>query len=387
MGKSISKALLWIVVFLLFILFSLPFNNKTFAHPGNTDSSGCHTCRTNCPSWDLYYGEYHCHEPKYYSTPYSTPYVPPPSCPLFSYYDSLSESCKCYSGYIASGGKCISEDQWCQDKYGFNSEYDILSDTCECSSGYVFDSGTNSCISGNQACWNKYGYNSTYQSWDKTCVCGYGYVFNKEGTSCISQDDWCQEEFGYGSEYDTLKDNCVCSSGYEFDGDECVIDIPVYKPAPHIIQSLPTTIPTATPIPQKKQAVPTSKPTLTPEPNKEYSYPYKLKAELKLNDRGEEVKILQSALATDKEVYPEGLISGFFGQATEKAVNRFQRKQGLDETGSINSETMVKFNIVYGEKIAFPEVTPFEVDNRSGGQKIWDFIKGFLWKFQQKGGR
>ena len=32
-----------------------------FAHPGRTDSSGCHTCRTNCASWGLSSGEYHCH--------------------------------------------------------------------------------------------------------------------------------------------------------------------------------------------------------------------------------------------------------------------------------------------------------------------------------------
>ena len=31
------------------------------AHPGRTDSSGCHTCKTNCPKWGLEYGEYHCH--------------------------------------------------------------------------------------------------------------------------------------------------------------------------------------------------------------------------------------------------------------------------------------------------------------------------------------
>lgn len=31
------------------------------AHPGNTDSSGCHTCRTNCANWGLATGQYHCH--------------------------------------------------------------------------------------------------------------------------------------------------------------------------------------------------------------------------------------------------------------------------------------------------------------------------------------
>jgi hypothetical protein len=31
------------------------------AHPGRTDGSGGHTCRTNCESWGLGYGEYHYH--------------------------------------------------------------------------------------------------------------------------------------------------------------------------------------------------------------------------------------------------------------------------------------------------------------------------------------
>ena len=34
----------------------------TVAHPGNTDSSGGHTCRTNCDDWGLNYGEYHYHD-------------------------------------------------------------------------------------------------------------------------------------------------------------------------------------------------------------------------------------------------------------------------------------------------------------------------------------
>jgi hypothetical protein len=36
--------------------------NTTYAHPGNTDSSGGHTCRTNCGNWGLNYGEYHYHD-------------------------------------------------------------------------------------------------------------------------------------------------------------------------------------------------------------------------------------------------------------------------------------------------------------------------------------
>lgn len=50
-------------LFLLLALVFIPIS-FAFAHPGNTDSSGCHTCRTNCSSWGLSTGEYHCHNAK-----------------------------------------------------------------------------------------------------------------------------------------------------------------------------------------------------------------------------------------------------------------------------------------------------------------------------------
>src|SRR5918992_1192280 len=53
---------------ILLIIFSLSFLGTFFlapaplhAHPGRTDSSGGHTCRTNCASWGLSSGEYHYH--------------------------------------------------------------------------------------------------------------------------------------------------------------------------------------------------------------------------------------------------------------------------------------------------------------------------------------
>lgn len=46
------------------VFLSLFLINPVFAHPGRTDSSGCHTCRTNCSSWGLGTGEYHCHNAK-----------------------------------------------------------------------------------------------------------------------------------------------------------------------------------------------------------------------------------------------------------------------------------------------------------------------------------
>lgn len=37
---------------------------SVYAHPGNTDGNGCHTCRTNCTErWGIPYGFYHRHYP------------------------------------------------------------------------------------------------------------------------------------------------------------------------------------------------------------------------------------------------------------------------------------------------------------------------------------
>jgi LPXTG-motif cell wall-anchored protein len=53
-----------VIYFFILILSFLAVSNFANAHPGRTDSSGCHTCRTNCPDWGLNYGEYHCHNAK-----------------------------------------------------------------------------------------------------------------------------------------------------------------------------------------------------------------------------------------------------------------------------------------------------------------------------------
>lgn len=51
-------------IIILFLALTLFTPNFTLAHPGRTDSSGCHTCRTNCSNWGLSSGEYHCHRAK-----------------------------------------------------------------------------------------------------------------------------------------------------------------------------------------------------------------------------------------------------------------------------------------------------------------------------------
>jgi len=44
---------------------------------------------------------------------------------------------------------------------------------------------------------------------------------------------------------------------------------------------------------------------------------------------GDDIKALQEILAKDQTIYPEGIISGYFGEATERALGRFQEKEGI----------------------------------------------------------
>lgn len=54
----------WLISCIVFIFAFATLGQVASAHPGRTDSSGCHTCRTNCPNWGLSTGEYHCHRAK-----------------------------------------------------------------------------------------------------------------------------------------------------------------------------------------------------------------------------------------------------------------------------------------------------------------------------------
>ncbi|MBI5732751.1 peptidoglycan-binding protein [Candidatus Jorgensenbacteria bacterium] len=70
----------------------------------------------------------------------------------------------------------------------------------------------------------------------------------------------------------------------------------------------------------------------------------KLIAFLREGSKGDSVKTLQAILSLDSEIYPEGLITGFYGKATAKAVKRFQKKHDLDQVGLIGPNTLEKLN-------------------------------------------
>ena len=59
---------------------------------------------------------------------------------------------------------------------------------------------------------------------------------------------------------------------------------------------------------------------------------------------GDQVKVLQALLAADPSIYPEGKITGFYGQLTASAVKKYQQKHGLPQVGVVGPKTLQKLN-------------------------------------------
>lgn len=70
----------------------------------------------------------------------------------------------------------------------------------------------------------------------------------------------------------------------------------------------------------------------------------KLLRQLKRGMSGDDVALLQEILATDPDVYPEALITGYFGKLTEKAVKKFQKIAGIEQVGVVGPKTLAKLN-------------------------------------------
>ncbi len=72
------------------------------------------------------------------------------------------------------------------------------------------------------------------------------------------------------------------------------------------------------------------------------SAPPPVGGELKFGMRSDEVTGLQKMLAADPSVYPEGLVTGYFGPYTLAGVKHFQSLHGLPPTGVVSTLTRAK---------------------------------------------
>ena len=74
-----------------------------------------------------------------------------------------------------------------------------------------------------------------------------------------------------------------------------------------------------------------------------FQYP-PLERALERGMTGEDVRYLQEFLKEDPTIYPEGLVTGFFGPLTEAAIIRFQERNGLVPNGIFDFQTREKIN-------------------------------------------
>lgn len=129
---------------------------------------------------------------------------------------------------------------------------------------------------------------------------------------------------------------------------------PTPTPAP-----TPTTPPSATPTPSS------TTPSASPSSVAQVVSPV-FNTALKYGITSDEVKRLQELFAADPEIYPEGIISGWFGQLTRKAVQKFQCKYDIvcsgDEAttgyGSLGPKTRAKIQEVFSGQAPATPATP-----------------------------
>ncbi len=128
-------------------------------------------------------------------------------------------------------------------------------------------------------------------------------------------------------------------------GGSASVATPTPTPAP-----TPTTSPSATPTPTPSSTTPSASPSSVAQVVSPV-----FNTALKYGITSDEVKRLQELFAADPEIYPEGIISGWFGQLTRKAVQKFQCKYDIvcsgDEAttgyGSLGPKTRAKISEVF----------------------------------------
>lgn len=65
---------------------------------------------------------------------------------------------------------------------------------------------------------------------------------------------------------------------------------------------------------------------------------------LSLGSSGTDVTTLQTYLSSDSTLYPEALVTGYYGALTRAAVIKFQARYGISQTGTVGPLTRAKLN-------------------------------------------
>ena len=73
-----------------------------------------------------------------------------------------------------------------------------------------------------------------------------------------------------------------------------------------------------------------------------------IQSQLDFGESNADVTNLQEFLASDSTLYPQGLVTGYYGSLTKAAVTRFQARYGLLQVGRVGPLTRDKINSLIG---------------------------------------
>lgn len=76
----------------------------------------------------------------------------------------------------------------------------------------------------------------------------------------------------------------------------------------------------------------------------------RMERQLRVGMKGDDVRLLQERLAKEAGVYPEGLVTGYYGPLTEAALERLKARHGVGEPRQFGPQTLAFLNQwLYGE--------------------------------------
>ena len=95
-----------------------------------------------------------------------------------------------------------------------------------------------------------------------------------------------------------------------------------------------------------------------------------------MGSRGSDVASLQTFLASDITLYPQGLVTSYFGFLTKSAVSNFQSRNGLPAVGRVGPMTLPVLNLqmagTVGNSASAPIISSVRVDtSRNSATVIW----------------
>lgn len=101
-----------------------------------------------------------------------------------------------------------------------------------------------------------------------------------------------------------------------------------------------------------------------------------LTRQLELGMSGSDVSTLQSFLAQDPTIYPQGLVTGYFGSLTKSAVSNFQVRNDIPSVGRVGPVTLGVINaqmnggIVSGADVYAPTIANVITNTSTNGATI-----------------